>query len=455
MDRPLRWKSHSAEVAALLEDLPANVLKGHGRRHAAHLLLAFDPARAAAARSAIHALASELTPARRQLAAAAEFKRADGAHDGGTLRCFFLTWAGYEALGAAAKAPAGQAFRQGLAAREHLALGVGGWERTYRRPIHALLLLADDDPHRLDRDRDSLLASLAAAGIALVGEERGLQQKNAAGRSVEHFGYEDGRSQPLFLAEDIEAERLLRGGTTRWDPAHPLNRVVVTRGAQALGSFAVFLKLEQNVQAFEQQRAAIARLLGRGARDLAGALMIGRFEDGTPATLRRQAGLGGEAHNDFDYEHDREGARCPLHAHVRKMNPRGQSGEPWERRHAIARRGITYGKRRRDLSDRPADGVGLLFLAYQARFEEQFEHLQAAWANNPAFPPQGGPPAPGVDPIIGTAARHGGHHWPVVWGDPTVARRPTPPPPRNARELVTPRGGLYLFAPTLSALRAL
>src|SRR5207245_2469018 len=73
--------------------------------------------------------------------------------------------------------------------------------------------------------------------------------------------------------------------------------------------------------------AGVKELATRLAADeaLTGALVVGRFKDGSPVTLRPWDGLGPV--NNFEYlAHDRVGNRCPFHAHIRKANQRG--GEP-------------------------------------------------------------------------------------------------------------------------------
>lgn len=73
----------------------------------------------------------------------------------------------------------------------------------------------------------------------------------------------------------------------------------------------------------------------------------------------------------------------------------------------------------KELLDQPNDGVGLLFMSYQASIDKQFHFMQKSWANNRKFPhvqPQ--EPADGIDPIIGQlpAGDPGttvDHHWPA------------------------------------------
>ena len=54
--------------------------------------------------------------------------------------------------------------------------------------------------------------------ITVLGEETGRGMRNADGDGIELFGYVDGRSQPLFLIDDIDEERRTTDGTTTWDP---------------------------------------------------------------------------------------------------------------------------------------------------------------------------------------------------------------------------------------------
>ena len=72
---------------------------------------------------------------------------------------------------------------------------VGG--RLSNQQIEAMILLADDDEHFLLRQTRQLID--AAEGVATVlTVERGRVLRNNRGQRIEHFGYVDGRSQPLF-----------------------------------------------------------------------------------------------------------------------------------------------------------------------------------------------------------------------------------------------------------------
>ena len=86
------------------------------------------------------------------------------------------------------------------------------------------------------------------------------------GNGLEHFGYIDGRSQPLMLLEDIEKESRDEG-IAQWDPTFPLTTALVpdplVADAEelAFGSFFVFRKLEQNVRGFKTLEQNLADAL--------------------------------------------------------------------------------------------------------------------------------------------------------------------------------------------------
>ena len=464
IDHPLRWKDANADEKSMLLDLQANILKGHGRKHTANLFLRFGSA--AAGRSFLRALAPQVTSARQQLEANEIFKSTG--RSGGLVTLAFLTRAAYDILGVAPAAiPPDAAFGAGMSSRR-TKLGdpaATGWDKHLRGPIHAMLLLADDTVSLVKRARNALLSALPA-GVTLLGEETGLgmASKLSPGEGIEHFGYVDGRSQPLLLVEDIEHERDDRDGISVWDPSFGLKTALVAdpagKTANSFGSYFVFRKLEQNVRGFKKAEDKLAKALGLKGDDAerAGAMIVGRFEDGTPVVIQSADGANAPVLNNFDYLDDPTGAKCPFHGHIRKTNPRGESSAlgatiEQERAHLMARRGITYGKRSkhpnsRNLSfaDMPTKDVGLLFMAYQSDIGNQFEFTQAAWANNPNFVK----PGTGIDPVIGQGPA-GGQNCPVQWGGGAA----TPRKAFDFRGFVTMKGGEYFFAPSISGLKSL
>ena len=155
--------------------------------------------------------------------------------------------------------------------------------------IDALLLLADDDENYLLRKVRSVITDLEGDGsVTVLAVELGKALRNQETEGIEHFGYVDGRSQPLFLASDFKdlqngkidhqltterinekAIRRENGAVDIWNPFEPLKLILIedklSRTPNAFGSYFVFRKLEQDVLRFsmaEQQLADELKLEG-------------------------------------------------------------------------------------------------------------------------------------------------------------------------------------------------
>jgi deferrochelatase/peroxidase EfeB len=241
-----------------------------------------------------------------------------------------------------------------------------------------------------------------------------------------------------------------------------------TTDAFSFGSLFIFRKLEQDVRQFKTREQIVADVLGLtgDARELAGALVVGRFEDGTPVTLSDEA-RGGPPENNFSYVGD-AGSRCPFHAHIRKVNPRGSGGaelEVNERKHIMPRRGIPYEDVKRQMHPAelpesgslaefntnvapllPTGGVGLLFMAYNAVIGQQFKFTQQNWANNSGFPVPG---THGLDPVIGQGPNNPTDQKMVkVWDNPASSTVNNV----NFTGFIKMKGGEYMFSPSLTFL---
>ena len=468
--QPLRWHDHTGnpDVRSALDGLQANILKGHGRDHTANLFFRFtaaDPGR-----SFLRGL--KLTTALEQLQAAERFRQ--GGTSGGGLLCALLTAKGYGALGIPAdQIPASGVFRQGMAAQAARLNDPApeDLEASLAQEFHLLVLVADTTPELVQATVRGIQAAAQANALILLHLELGKARKNLAGEGVEHFGYVDGRSQPLLLWEDIEQEWLKTGRPLpptnpqavlgdeknwQWSPLFPLGQVLRPCPSGAgYGSYFVFRKLEQDVRGFKAREEALAGELGLEGDDAerAGALMVGRFEDGTPVARSAEA-QGEKPGNNFNYDEDPEGMRCPVFAHIRKVNLR----TPEIRFGIMARRGIPYGERKKEPNEMqtpdqmPTKDVGLLFMAYMADIGQQFEVNQAVWANNPGFPPRppGTDPVVGLDPVIGQppAQQLNPLRCPVTWGLPATKVV-------DFQSFVRLRGGGYFFAPCLGFFKGL
>jgi Dyp-type peroxidase family len=473
LTKPLAWKTADSDEEKLLQNLQGNILKGHGRVETSNIFFKIDPAKAASMRRGLREIANfHMTSAAQQLRETDEYHRSGKA--GATFVGLFLANSGYAALGLTASAPKGEPqFVKGMKDNASLsAVGdgpVAEWEAPFQEHIDGMLLVGDMDRNRVRLKRDELAALLDEGGATIVHEQRGSAIKDKANNGIEHFGYVDGRSQPLLLKEDVEKESR-DAGISRWDPTFGLQSALVKDSSAdptSFGGYFIFRKLEQNVQGFkrkEQELATQLGLKGDEQRELAGALAVGRFEDGTPVTLSDEA-KGLNPPNDFNYDGD-AGARCPFQAHIRKVNPRGSGpgGLADERTHIMPRRGIPYEDVARtihpsdlpgseSLSDfdahvkksLPTGKVGLLFMAYNSSLSKQFVFTQATWADNTGFPAA----SVGLDPVIGQGTQPApGQKWRKTWDDATAGDAAF-----DFHGFVTLRGGEYFFAPSLSFLK--
>lgn len=272
----------------------------------------------------------------------------------------------------------------------------------------------------------------------------------ASGKVREHFGFIDGISQPevgtppagVWSNKVGLGDLLLGYPNGRGDPPQ---RSEWTDN----GSFLVVRKLRQFVEDFERVVKDAAAATGDAPDDIK-AKMMGRTLDGDPL-----ASPGAPGQNDFNYDCDADGSRCPFAAHVRRANPRvpaidGRGPVP-----RIARRGMSYGPRFDPAAaPDPAIERGLVFMAYNASIAEQFEVIQR-WMS--------GGNSTGVlsdhrDPFLGvpqygearTFRYAQGNSVKHVTLDPPAPVNPPPPP---SRPLVKLEWGLYVFAPSVTALK--
>jgi deferrochelatase/peroxidase EfeB len=122
---------------------------------------------------------------------------------------------------------ANQVFTHGMKAAQAVLkdLPTRKWDESYRQRIDAMVLLADDSEHFLMQEARKVLDSVKSyADICTI--EQGKVMRNALEYSVEHFGFVDGRSQPLFFESDIEWERQNGDGTHVWPPDAGLGLVL-------------------------------------------------------------------------------------------------------------------------------------------------------------------------------------------------------------------------------------
>lgn len=252
------------------------------------------------------------------------------------------------------------------------------------------------------------------------------------------------------------------------------------------GTYLVLRQLKQDVRRFWRFVDGQAGGDVQRREQLASA-MVGRTRDGQPLVPLCSAPIPGVTRdkpgtpsNQFNFDSDVDGTRCPFGAHVRRSNPRnadypeGTTGFFGKRAHDLGlkhvelrqdimsstrfhrllRRGREYGP---GLSPEQAlqpgypdnNEHGLHFICLNANISRQFEFVQSAWIMSSKFAGMTGE----TDPLLG-------NRQPVANDQPTdsflipqesgLARRISGVP-----QFITVRGGAYFFLPGIKALKFL
>jgi Dyp-type peroxidase family len=270
----------------------------------------------------------------------------------------------------------------------------------------------------------------------------------------EHFGFQDGISQPAIEGtglpasnpheSPLKAGEFVLGYPDEWERLPPMPQPEVL-GRN--GSYVAMRKLHQDVAAFRRFLAHHSTCLAE--EELLAAKIVGRWRSGAPLALapdRDDPELAADLsrRNAFMYyDDDPKGLKCPRGSHTRRMHPRDQFKDEIVQvnRHRVFRRGQAYGTVLPEgtLEDDGAER-GLVFLFVGADLRRQFEFLQREWINQGTFIG-----APGErDPLIGPNDGAG------VF---TIPREPIRRRLQGLPQFVTMRGGEYFFAPGLRALR--
>lgn len=368
-----------------------------------------------------------------------------------------------------------------------------------------VLLLLYAEAGKLEPWKGGIIATLEQNGFDVVTE---LPTSNMGDK--EPFGFTDGVSQPQIdwhdtrkpgTSADLDYGNFLSKGEFllgyRNEYGQYTDRPLLPDAAAGAlppaedqpewrdlgrnGTYLVLRELHQDVRGF--WRFVAAQAGQAGAKTLAES-MVGRRTSGEPLMPLQSLpirGVGGKpndsSQNQFTYDADPQGVRCPLGAHVRRANPRtgdmpgGQQNViTWllrtlgfvrtdlrsdlvasSRFHRIIRRGREFGTQVAPEAamqpNCPDPKSGLHFICLNANISRQFEFVQNAWLASAKFNGL----ADETDPVTG-------NRLPLPLGLATdcfslpqhngVARRLQPVP-----AFVVVRGGGYFFLPGVRALR--
>lgn len=476
------------DICNFLEDLQGNILKSHGRDYSVHIFVEFKSPKAA--KEWIKHFAESVTSARKQWQESDSYRKTNRKESGEPFVNFLLSAKGYTVLNfdkSKQYIDLAGTFRLGHK-NERLLNDLQdppliNWEPGYQKEIHALILLADDNYEIILEKAIEVLKDVSRVAD-IVNTEVGFVVRRD-NQAINHFGFVDGISQPLFLKKDIDTAK--EQGINNWDPSATLDLVLVKdpfgQGDNSFGSYCVYRKLESDVQGFKKAEQELAGKLGLEGKDAerVGALVMGRFRDGTPVTLAPEKEGLASIINNFNYNEDVEGSKCPFQAHIRKVNPRGDRSDDEQREtleqqrtHRIVRRSITYTYSKewqnsrneektlssqiswchhqlmyvkemtiQKLQEESDKKVGLLFLCFQSDISNQFNFIQKRWANNNDFAKK----RIGLDAVIGQGKKQpDGQKWLGKDGNEVYC---------DFSGFVTMKGGEFFFAPSISFLKTI
>lgn len=360
---------------------------------------------------------------------------------------------------------------------------VGGSQNSPEQAIHVCLMVQTATTAELKTKGDEQRALLASYGLNVVREEIGYLPVEDG---VEHFGFADAISEPDLVGSPkrikdaqscVEPGEFILGYLNEYQrlPATPTvaptqdkhNNLTLEDHAPdpelpnedrpkdlgRNGTYMVFRKLSQDVA---QWRRYFIENFPTEERDKMQSKFIGRWHSGAPLVRYPDADpfvgdvTGQGRVNDFCYASaDPAGLRCPIGAHIRRVNPRDSlEDDPAEsiksvNRHRLLRRGALYGeKMAAGVTQDDGTPRGVLFLGLNCDIKRQFEFIQQTWIQRPKFNGL----YDETDPVLGNHSDGNGLNNMTIQDDP-VRQRVTGLP-----QFVTVKGGAYLFLPSIAAL---
>ncbi len=234
----------------LFLNLQGNILKGHGRNHTTNIFVKFSAGKKVQTKQWLKDFGDNVvTSCKTQLRETERFQR--NKVPGGMFFGVYLSAKGYEYLEKTAAAPnplskfQDPSFVQGMKAVQSQLQDpvIADWEEGFRGEIHAMILMADVDENKIGERAKTMIEEIKEFG-EIVTIEYGNAIRNANNDGLEHFGYVDGISQPLFFKDEVEENKAANIQPLKFDPSAELDLVLVddpfTTANDAFGSYFVF-----------------------------------------------------------------------------------------------------------------------------------------------------------------------------------------------------------------------
>lgn len=347
-------------------------------------------------------------------------------------------------------------FRQGMAARAQILRDFGGnvptnWEYPFgTSDMHIVLTIYSSDDKNLEvvlekaHHSHSDLSQISAVYRMKFSEL-------PEGRNP--FGFKDGLHNPHVEGSSVHVPPgsgpTVKAGEFVIGYPDELGHTATSPEPEVLrrnGTFLVLRKFHTRVAEFRKYLRE--QTTSPEEEELVAAKMVGRWRSGAPLALSPDnddptLGADPRRNNDFSYENDKEGLKCPFSAHIRRVNPRDALKDDLVavNLHHILRRGVNYGPPLPEgVFEDDGEERGGLFLLIGAHIKRQFEFLQSQWITDGDFIRQGTE----QDPILGNTSGNG------IF---TIPKRPFRRRLHGLPQFVVLRGGEYCFMPGLQALK--
>ena len=400
------------QMKDLLIDLQANILKNHNKKYAIHAFIHFYDKKENEVKKWLGNL--DITSAWNQLDA-----RYGDSKIPEILTSIYFTHDAYQYLNYNLKKfpeSGAMPFSSNPQARLSLNKNLEENKLPLTNTIHAMLMLAGDDKNALLDQLEQL------AGRQIKIFESNKREKRVRGRightfiqwgerkQIGLFGFVDGLSNPLFFPNlnkpnNIPEEEIAR-----------LESVLIKDpngdNWNSCGSFLAFLKLRQDVDAFENGSQKVKNATGSSS-DMAKAYIVGKLPNqNADICLSKMKG-------------------CPLHkSHIQAA----RCGIAETGRSQITRRSINY--------EDSKENQGLLFMSFQSNIGTQFEYLINRFFTNRIDGH--------VDPLLYDHKLKPSidFHFPKTNLNATTAIQ-------FANPFVTFQKGWYFFAPSISSIKKL
>lgn len=347
-------------------------------------------------------------------------------------------------------------FRQGMAARAEILRDFGGnapanWEYPFgTSDMHFVLTIYSSDDKSLEVVLEKARQSHKdLSQVSIIYRMKFTELPD--GRNP--FGFKDGLHNPHVEGSSAHVPPgsgpTIKAGEFVIGYPDELGQAAKSPEPEALrrnGTFLVLRKFHTRVAAF--RKYLHEQTTSPEEEELVAAKMVGRWRSGAPLALSPDnddptLGADPSRNNDFSYENDKEGLKCPFSAHIRRVNPRDALKDDLVavNLHHILRRGVNYGPPLPEgVVDDDGEERGGLFLLIGAHIKRQFEFLQSQWITDGNFIRQGTE----QDPILGNTNGNG------IF---TIPKRPFRHRLHGLPQFVVVRGGEYCFMPGLQALK--